>query len=179
MKNMILFLMVCFMSHFIYANDVMTLNNQMSFEGKVIKIKGCEVYFKTSDGERYRIPAHDIYCVAFADVNDPVYVSYMELLDTDPDKCLLGALDAQKFHGKGGVHVLLGFLFGPAAVIGAALANPTPYKGNTTLEMSQNKDYYQDRAYLDCYKRKARARNVGNTFVGWGAWVMVVLFATI
>ena len=44
----------------------------------------------------------------------------------DPDKCMKGQADADLYHGKGFSHVGLRFLFGPFAIIGAAVASPSP-----------------------------------------------------
>jgi hypothetical protein len=35
-----------------FAGDILTLNNEMVFEGKVTKIKDCAVVFK-ADGQKY------------------------------------------------------------------------------------------------------------------------------
>lgn len=43
-----------------YAGDILTLKNEMIFEGKVIKIKDCGVVFKANDNS-YVIPATDIF----------------------------------------------------------------------------------------------------------------------
>ena len=94
------------------------------------------------------------------------------------DACLKGMIDAQQFHGKVGAHVLLGFLFGPFAVIGAALANPTPYKGGTTVMLSKNRELFNDPAYLNCYKKKAKGKNAGNAAIGWGMWIALAIVAS-
>lgn len=91
------------------------------------------------------------------------------------DKCMLGTTDAKNYHGKVAGHVILGVLFGPFAALGAAIANPTPQKGAKTAYMSKNQDLFNDPAYVNCYKRKAKGKNVGNAFLGWGIWVGLVL----
>jgi len=155
-------------------SDVVVLMNDMKFIGKVKKISNCEVKFKTDEGT-YWIPANHIYSVEFGDPTDKVYNEYMQL--DNSDKCLKGTQDAQNFHGKAGGHIILGVLFGPFAVIGAAVASPTPYKGKNTVSMSQNSELFNDPAYLQCYKKKAKGRNVGNAVIGWGIWILAVLVA--
>jgi len=170
-KSIILNLLLCsFLIN--QAADVITLNNQMIFSGKVKKIKDCEVKFKT-EGEVYFIPAEDIYSVVFEDPKDRVFTAYQQL--SDSEKCLKGRSDADMYHGKAGMHVALGVLFGPFAIIGAAVANPTPEKGNDTYIMSKNSDSFSDPAYLSCYKKKAMGKNVGNTALGWAAWILFLL----
>jgi len=158
-----------------FAGDILTLNNEMMFEGKVLKIKNCEVTFKAADGNKYFIPAEDIFSVVFENPSDKVYTEYLQLADSDPDKCMKGRMDADNYHGKAGLHVALGVLFGPFAIIGAAVSTPTPQKGKDTYAMSQNKDMFQDPMYLNCYTKKARGKNVGNTAIGWGAWILFIL----
>jgi hypothetical protein len=170
-KSIILNLLLCSFV-FTQAADVITLNNQMTFSGKVKKIKNCEVKFKTG-GEVYYIPGDDIYSIIFEDPNDKVLSAYQQL--DDSEKCLRGRSDADLYHGKTGFHVAMGVLFGPFAIIGATLANPTPDKGNDTYIMSKNRNNFSDPVYLTCYKKKAKGKNVGNTALGWAAWILLLL----
>jgi hypothetical protein len=94
---------------------------------------------------------------------------------SDPDKCLSARLDAENFHGKKGGHFALGFFFGPFAMIGTALANPTPYKGKNTYMMSKNKDLFNDPEYLSCYKSKAKSQLLLTEGIGWAAWIVILL----
>ena len=83
--------------------------------------------------------------------------------------------DADAFHDKCGLHFALGVLFGPFAMIGAAVSTPHPASGVNTATLSDNKDLFSDAEYLNCYKRKARGKNVGNSAVGWGTWLLFLL----
>ncbi|MDH5598318.1 MAG: hypothetical protein OEY34_04290 [Cyclobacteriaceae bacterium] len=165
------------MSFFIiasYAGDILTLNNKMIFEGKALKIKGCNLVFKAK-GKKYIIPATDIFSVQFENPENKIYTEYIKLADEDPDKCLRGRLDAELYHGKKGGHFVLGVLFGPFAMIGTALANPTPEKGKQTYLMSENKEEFNDPAYLSCYVKKAKAQLIGIEALGWAAWILIAL----
>jgi hypothetical protein len=93
-----------------FAADILTLNNEMAFEGKIKKIKGCALVF-IADGEKYIIPASDVFSIQFEDVNDKVYRDYLKI--ANDDKCFSGRIDAENYHGKEVGHVALGFLFGP------------------------------------------------------------------
>lgn len=68
----------------------------------------------------------------------------------------------------------MGVLFGPFAVIGAALGKPTPYTGKDTVLMSTNKDSFTNPDYLSCYSKKARGQNVTNALLGWAAWIIFI-----
>lgn len=162
------FVLMAFISQ---AADVITLNNQMVFSGKIKSIKNCTVNFKTA-GQIYEIPADEIFTVEFEDPNNRILRNYQEL--NDADKCLKARADADMYHGKAGLHVALGVLFGPFAVIGAAVGNPKPEKGNDTYIMSKNREMFSDPAYLTCYKKKAKGQNVGNTALGWAAWILLL-----
>lgn len=157
-----------------FAGDILTLNNEMVFEGKVIKIKECAVVFK-ADGNRYIVPASDIFSIQFEDIEDKVYTDYLAMTEDNPNKCLNGRLDAENYHGKKGGHFVLGVLFGPFAMIGTALANPTPEKGRQTYMLSKNKEQFSDPEYLSCYRKKAKGQLIGMEALGWGAWILLVL----
>lgn len=139
-----------------------------------MKIKKCEVVFK-SDGNKFVIPASEIYSVQFENTDDRVYKGYLKMLAQDPNLCMQGKLDAENYHGKKGTHVALGFLFGPFAMLGTALTNPTPHKGKDTYAMSKNKDNFDDVEYLSCYKKKAKAQMIGMDAIGWGALILLLL----
>lgn len=155
--------------------DVVRLNNTMAFQGKVVKIKSCALVFKTEAG-KFRIPITDIDDVEFTEKSKK-YESKFEAYQNDPRACDKGVEDARNFHGKSGLHVLYGALFGPFAVIGAAVAAPTPLNGKMTPLMSQNKELFNDPLYLTCYKKKARGKNIVNTAIGWGAIMALLLIA--
>jgi hypothetical protein len=174
MKKITLTLTVTLFAIASFAGDILTLNNEMVFEGKVTKIKDCAVVFK-SEGKKHIVPAHEIFSVQFESTEDKIYKKYMEMTDEDPNKCLSGRLDAENYHGKKGGHFVLGVLFGPFAMIGTALANPTPVKGKQTYMMSQNKDQFSDPEYLSCYKKKAKGQLIGMEALGWGAWILLLI----
>ena len=156
------------------GKDVVTLNNQMKFDGKVLRIKECEVLFKAS-GQKYVIPAVDILSIEFEDANDRVYRNYLEMLESNPDLCLKGQFDADNYHGKEAGHFFLGLLFGPFAMIGTAVSNPTPDRGRRTYMMSQNKELFSDPAFLSCYKKKAKGKLIGMEAAGWATWILILL----
>jgi len=163
-----------------FPRDILTLTNQNVFEGKVLKIENCNIVFKVNH-QKYIVPSSDIYSIQFGNVNDKVYSDYIDFMhstDNDGDNlCLDGRLDAENYHGKKGGHFFLGVLFGPFAMIGTALANPTPEKGAKTFLLSKNKEEFANPEYLSCYKKKAKGQLIGMEALGWGAWILLVLVA--
>lgn len=174
MKKLVLTITAISFAIVSFAGDILTLNNEMVFEGKVKKIKDCAVVFK-ADGIKYVVPASEIFSIQFEDTENKIYTDYMKMADDDPNKCLNGTLDAENYHGKKGGHFALGVLFGPFAMIGTALADPTPYKGAQTLMMSKNKDQFSDPEYLSCYRKKAKGQLIGMEGLGWAAWILLLL----
>jgi hypothetical protein len=168
----ILFAMLIALSSF--AGDVLVLNNKLMYEGKVEKIKSCTVVFK-SNGDKFEIPASEISSIHFEDTEDKVYRNYMKMTNDGQNKCLSGRLDAENFHGKKGGHFVLGVLFGPFALLGTAMANPTPEKGKRTYMASKNKEMFNDLEYISCYKSKAKGQLLGMEALGWAAWILVAL----
>ena len=177
MKNLSLIILSCLMTGYAFAGDILTLNNQQIFYGKVSKIKQCEVIFKTG-GEKYTIPAADIFSIEFEDKNDKVYIKYLEELTSDPAKCVNGRLDAIQYHGKKTAHIALGFLFGPIAMLGTALSNPTPDKGQLTTQRSVHQELFDDPEYLSCYSKRAKGRLIGAESIGFGITLLMLLFIT-
>jgi hypothetical protein len=127
------------------------------------------------NGRRLNIPANDIQEVQFEDPDSQILKDYMSKADGQAEACLTGRMDAENYHGKTGMHVALGILFGPFAVLGAAVAKPTPSSGKDTMALSTNKEMFSDPAYLNCYTKKARGQNVSNTLIGWGAWILFLV----
>ncbi len=174
MKKSLLITLAIIVAVSTFASDVLTLNNGKRFEVKVKRIKGCSVIVK-ANGRKFEVPATDIYSIQFENVKDKVYTGYLKMLDQDPDLCLQGKLDAENYHGKRGTHFVLGVLFGPFAMIGTAIANPTPEKGRRTYILSKNKEYFDNTEYLSCYRKRAKLQLIGMEALGWGAWILFVL----
>ena len=169
--------MMVFSIQIVLAADVITLNTQQTIEGKVTKIKHCVVTLKADEG-KYQIPADHIYSIEFENKQDKVYLKYMDGLKVDPGKCVNGRLDAVNYHGKKSGHIAMGFLFGPFAMLGTALSDPTPEKGQLTLDMSDHPDLLQDPDYVSCYTKKAKGRLIGAETIGFGIAVLMIALIT-
>lgn len=170
----IIFTLICVTTS-VYAGDILTLTNGMTFNGEVKKIKDCEIVFKADNNEKYNIPSTDIYSILFEDVDNKLYVNYLESLQSDPNRCLKGAIDAENYHGKQVGHFVLGVLFGPFAMIGTALSNPIPQNGAHTMSNTKNMNIINDYEYLKCYKKKAKGQLIAAEGMGWAAWIIFVL----
>ncbi len=174
MKKIMILILLMIITTVSFAGDVLILNNNKQFEGKIKRIKDCSVIFKV-ESHKYEIPATDIYSIQFEDSDNKVYTEYLEMLKKDPNLCMKGRLDAESLHGKKGGHFVLGFLFGPFAMIGTALSTPTPYTGKQTLANSNNKDSFNDLEYLNCYKKKVKGQLIGMEALGWSAFILLIL----
>ena len=89
--------------------------------------------------------------------------------------CLKAVEDAKNLHGKEVGHFFLGFLCGPFAIIGTAVANPTPINGKSTYFLSENKELFSDPEYLLCYKRKAKGKLISMEILGFATWAVLSL----
>ena len=87
--------------------------------------------------------------------------------------CVSGTTDAQKYHGKKGTHFILGALFGPIAIIGTASIHPEPEYGKRTAQLSENKEYFNEPGYRNCYSKQAKKQLIGMNFLGWATWIII------
>ncbi|WNJ20934.1 mechanosensitive ion channel domain-containing protein [Pontibacter sp. G13] len=167
MKRFLLLSAALFSAAFGFAKgDILTLTNGKTFTGTVKQVQACSIDFKAEDGNVFEIPADDIYTLQFANPNSRKLKRYMEMPASD--RCMSGTQDAENFHAKKAKHFVLGFLFGPVAIVGTALGNPRPYKDKDTMMYSQNEDLFEDPTYLQCYKRKAKGQNILYATIGFG-----------
>ncbi|MEO0900205.1 MAG: hypothetical protein AAFY71_27585 [Bacteroidota bacterium] len=148
------------------AKDVLMLNNQKLFEGKVKRVDACEIAFK-ADGDTYIIPVADISFLGFEKEESKQAQKFFDLQQAGESACMEGKGDAKAFHGKVAKHVVSGIIFGPVGTIFALLGNPTPRKGKETKQLSDNRDLFSDAQYLNCYRKEAKKNNVLYTLIGW------------
>ncbi|MGV8091350.1 MAG: hypothetical protein AB2L24_05725 [Mangrovibacterium sp.] len=178
MKKLLLLFTVILFVNVTMGNDVLTLLNKadgtasMRFSGEIKKIKNCEVVFK-SEGKKYIIPSSEIYSLEFEKEDNNILRQFYQTHGSD--NCLKGVSDAELYHKSGGAFAL-GILFGPFAIIGTAVTNPSPMRGQNAY-MSQNKELFNDSSYLSCYSRSARQKNTKNAALGWLSWIVLVLVA--
>lgn len=166
MNKTILILTVILISTVSSAGDILILKNNMVFEGKVTKIKECEIVFKV-EGNKFIIPSADIKTIQFKNTDDKVFTDCIQIVVRDTTKCKNGAFDAKRYHGKKGEHILLGMFFGPFAMIGTALSNPTPERGKRTYLNSENKNQFDDPEYLICYTKTAERHLIAMEGLGF------------
>lgn len=180
MRNSIPFLFLFFLYSWIFplqAADVVIMKDGHGFSGKIVSIKQGILKLKWQD-DRLFIPLEEVERVEFEDPENKLAgISFMNPVPQG-ENCIAGQQDAEMFHGKYGGHVVLGFFFGPFALIGTALASPYPHRGRHTAAMSQNKELFDNPEYALCYKRKAKARLLGAEAIGWGAWLVIALIAS-
>ena len=174
MKKVTLVILTLLLTVSAFASDILILNNERVFNGKVTKIGKCEIIFKV-EGHKYTIPASDIFSIQFEDTNNKIYRKYVKSLDKDPNKCLAAQLDVKNYHGRKVGHAVLGFLFGPAAMLGTAVSNPTPDRGKHTYIMSKNSEYFSDTEYLNCYRNTAKTSLLQMEALGWAASLLILL----
>jgi len=97
----------------------------------------------------------------------------------DNFKCEKGKDDARKYDEGKRKHKNLGRMFGPFAVIGAALGKPTPFKSKNTMLKSDNKDMFNDPIYLECYQKEARKANIKASLKGLVFFILAIIIGVI
>jgi hypothetical protein len=151
-----------------FAAEPMVQKIKIIFEGKEIESEIIDLIIDSKEIIN-TIPASDTFVLSSENREVENFQN-----DGDPDKCLNGRLDAENYHGKKTGHFVMGALFGPFAIIGTALANPTPEKGKETYMLSKNKDQFNDPVYLSCYRKKAKSQLIGAEALGWAAWILLI-----
>lgn len=186
-----------------WAQDIIYLKNGSEIKAKVIEIAEFTTIYKVFDqiqGPIRHIENDDIFMIIYQDGTRDVFKT-KQSEKTNPEsihpatnhfqqtqnrtndrempnlseRCLRGESDADMYHGKKGSHVALGVIFGGFAIIGAALAEPTPENGISTKILTENRDLLQDPTYRSCYTKKARRNNVSNAATGWAAWLLFLI----
>jgi len=160
------------------GNTEITPDDYLYFNGEIIKVKDCFVDFRSSDGQKYRIPGYDIMGYRLEDPMSKWEEALLEMIVNPEENCMAGRMDAAVFHKRKFGNFVGGILLGPFWVIGAAIWSPDPGSGRDTYIMSDNKDLFSDPYYLDCYKRKARSNNVIAALGGWATWILFALIAS-
>lgn len=203
MKKIIIFFLVYLSIGIIdsSAQDVIYKNDGTEIKAKIIELTTETIKYKNFDqreGPIRNLLFSEVYMIIYEDGTREVIKKNQQTKENETkqrdnnvqisqnasksesnyssgDKCMLGTNDADNLHGKEAAHLLYGLAFGGFAVIGAAIANPTPEKGNSTTLMSENRELFNDPAYRNCYTTEAKKNNVSNAAIGWATWVLVVL----
>lgn len=167
MYKISLFVLAILFTTFAFATDIIRLNNQKLFDGKILKINDADVVFKM-EGKKYVIPTSAIYSIDLEKGTHLLYSANLNTVVEHSTNCRCGEMDAKNLHGKKPQHIVLGMFLGPLAMIGTAMTSPNPYDGERTASLSENKELFSDKAYLGCYEKKARRQLIGMEAIGTG-----------
>lgn len=87
--------------------------------------------------------------------------------------CEMGKADANAYHNRGFGNFTLGFFFGPIGMLGTAIGAPRS-PDYVKIPVKEN---LSDPAYLKCYRKRARGKNVLHATAGWAAILLVSYLA--
>lgn len=174
MRLLFFLLLTISLSRTFAQTDILILNDQKKFSGEIVKVKKNFIILKKNN-LKYKIPKSDILTFELENKNSDSTSQGIDTLDI----CHKAIEDATKYHGKENGHVILGFLFGPISIIGTGLSSPNPYNGKKTIILSKNTKLFDNKEYLNCYKKKAKMKLIGNEALGFGAWIMFYLVLTV
>lgn len=171
-KILIALLFACISKN--YASDIITLKNNMSFDGKIVKCKNSYIWFVANE-VKYSIPISDILNISLENDEMNKLNKQLKMAVQDYSICEKATFDAKNYHKKEVGHFILGVLFGGLAVLGTAISNPSPEKGLQTELKSKNKDLFDNPEYLKCYKKNVKGRLIGAELLGIGGLILVLL----
>jgi hypothetical protein len=167
MTKLILLIFSFLISINLCAEGNLIIENQKWLEDNDINSLDCNSKINVEQ-KQYILTITDIVSLQLEEPYSSVENSFIKSCIEDSIKCINGSFDAKKYHGKKGQHILLGMFLGPYAMIGTALSNPTPERGEKTMSMSKNNELFNDPEYRKCYKKKAKRQLIGMEAIGTG-----------
>jgi len=156
----------------ISASDILTLSNGKSYQGTVINISECSIWFAIDDVS-YTIPASDIYTVEFELISKRRARKITEMLESE-DNCFKGISDG-KLHGHKGGQFFAGFFGGALGFVIVAIVNRSPTNSSDISNANENKELWGDFAYLLCYKKQSKKEALKMAGIGWSSRWMFIL----
>jgi len=199
----LIFLMFSINMASMFAQDIITLRNGNEIQAFVQNISEIEVKYKRSDnpnGPNYTLKKSDIFMIRYANGSRDVFTDKISTHAVETtsapvvvqpsvqsmtewvnegyqDACFQGSSDAKEYHGKIGAHIALGFLFGPLAIIGTAVSNPTPEKGKDiySYALLENDELFSNPTYRKCYRKQAKRQLIGWECLGCAFWCLFAL----
>ena len=173
-KLLLLALVLC--SAYTFA-DVITIDGK-AYDVEIKKVKKSKVIFELND-ERYSVPFKNIESLYLGSDNQNYTHNKEQLLTLleEDNPCLAGIMDAQ-MRGKTAINFLGGMFFGPFAIIHKYVKDFHPANDYGTIAMSGNTELMKDFQYIECYRKKARAKAVTANAGGWGTWILLVILGS-
>ena len=172
MKKLVL-LAVAFLSISVTnAKDVIFMKNGNKVKGRVISITNEQLTLISKNSTQ--VFTADQVAYIKSDQNNDVLNKALEAYGSASDDYSKGQIDAQTYHKRAFGNAALGFFFGPFGFLGVAIG------GAKTPDVMDIKDesLLKNEDYRAGYKKKAKAKNLGNAGIGCGAWVGLVLLAS-
>tara|TARA_B110000444_G_scaffold9292_1_gene8057 strand:+ start:227 stop:745 length:519 start_codon:yes stop_codon:yes gene_type:complete len=157
----------------ISASDILTLSNGKSYQGTVINIRECSIWFAIDDVS-YTIPASDIHTVEFERISKRRAKKITEMLDTE-ENCFKGMSDG-KLHGHKGGQFFAGFFGGALGFTIVGIVNRSPANSSGISKANENKELWVDLAYIQCYKKQSKQEALKMAGIGWSSrWVFILV----
>ncbi len=95
-------------------------------------------------------------------------------LSSERQICLKAQNDANAYHGHREIDFVIGFFTGPFAVITSLIIS---YEINEkTKILSENKKYFSDSVYIECFTARAQRNRLISNLWGWLASTLVICF---
>jgi len=165
MTKQFLTVFIAMISVFVYASneDRIITNSGEVIKGEVIKLG--KNYFKINTTKGTIKVSNDKVAI----------VSFGQELSVF-EKMQLGELDGKRYAKRKGGNIVLGFFTGLIGT-GIVYLTSSQYPG---FEASNgpNKAIVNDPAYLEGFKKGAKAKSGGSALIGTGAWVLLLLLAS-
>jgi len=157
------------------SKDIIHLKNGERIKTHIIQIdSGMLITQKGKTHELRHYSTEDVEIIYLDENNQAMKSLVANNIQQSIDiKCEEGKADATVYHKRGFGNFCLGFLFGPFGVIGTAIGTPR----SPDYTKIPNKENLENANYLNCYKKKAKGKNVGAAFAGWGAIIVLALLA--
>lgn len=174
MKTSLLFY-VCFaIASTGYTRDKIYLTNGKTLRCEIVTVEWNKLEYRQR-GKIAVLHADDVALIEL----DAANIEVIEKINVQIDprnplaSCEMGKADANAFHNRGFGNFALGFFFGPFGVLGTAIGAPRS-PDYVKIPVKEN---LSDPAYLKCYRKRARGKNVLHAAAGWAGILLLSYLA--
>ena len=176
MKKTAILLYITFLTFSAFSKDVIHLKNGRTIKCTLVDLKKDSIYFIKKKKNGVRLLTSDMVDFILIGENNQAFQTKISNLHSiiDPlEACQAGKMDANLFHHRGFGNGCLGFFFGLFGIAGTVIGRPHPPP--IEVIVVRDKEMVMNPAYLSCYRKRAKGKNIISAAIGYGVFLVVLL----